>query len=527
MLEVFYKIYFKLAAIRPLGAIDLTIRRWFGILFNDAASRSQLKIIRTLAEFRQSAIDQIIRFASISHDQYPCIDIVVAADAQISTVAEVLAGLKQQSYPGNKISLTVLLFESQPADEIPPLPECFLQARYLTVASSNSSTAMTAAVSGHDAPYMLFLTSLLKLEKHSLEEVMSSCISSPTDVGLWEISPTLSTRTGYYDPVSLDISSSGFECVVIRRKSFDAVKGFDEQLPAAEQGRDFSLRLRENGFRLKNIGLTELFKQIARSKILPVKGNHEIPLGSAIESESPDPVDGPKVTIIIRTFSGRDHWLRESVCSVVNQTFANIELIVVEDGSTEHKAFLRAVSASMREGHTLKYLTQKKAGKSQAGNLGLASAEGDYIGFLDDDDLLFANHVELLLKAVLQDSMAVGAYSQAWEVQTSVESGQVYDEEHFEVPEINRQVFSRKALEKHNFLPIQSVLFERSLYEEYGGFETDRVFLEDWELWLRYTQDAGFAYLPHITSIYRTPADPYERIARVSHSSRRSVGYKA
>ena len=56
-----------------------------------------------------------------------------------------------------------------------------------------------------------------------------------------------------------------------------------------------------------------------------------------------------------------------------------------------------------------------------------------------------------------------------------------------------------------NYLPIQSVMFEKSLYEEHGGFKEDLSVLEDWDLWLRYSLSENFLFIPQMTSVYYTP----------------------
>jgi hypothetical protein len=58
------------------------------------------------------------------------------------------------------------------------------------------------------------------------------------------------------------------------------------------------------------------------------------------------------------------------------------------------------------------------------------------------------------------------------------------------------------------------LLFQRSLYLERGGFETDMSHLEDWNLWLRYGYGNTFTYVAKTTSLFRTPADPSVRLER-------------
>ena len=76
--------------------------------------------------------------------------------------------------------------------------------------------------------------------------------------------------------------------------------------------------------------------------------------------------------------------------------------------------------------------------------------------------------------------------------------------------------FSAKALQKQNFLPIQSVLFKRELFNRFGGFDEDIDFLEDWNLWYRYAQAGDFLHVAKTTSMYRVPGDQVFRAARES-----------
>jgi hypothetical protein len=69
-----------------------------------------------------------------------------------------------------------------------------------------------------------------------------------------------------------------------------------------------------------------------------------------------------------------------------------------------------------------------------------------------------------------------------------------------------RQPFSRTLLWHHNFMPIQTVLFQRKLYETYGGFDPELDNLEDWNLWVRYSLKHDFLMVPKVTSLYRVPA---------------------
>ncbi len=214
----------------------------------------------------------------------------------------------------------------------------------------------------------------------------------------------------------------------------------------------------------------------------------------------------PLVSVITRTYRGRENFLRQALLSVAHQTYPSVEHIVVEDGGESMREVVDEISKAT--GKPVSYHALDKIGRSAAGNAGLHAATGRWCLFLDDDDLLFADHVEALANALLCHENAKAAYSLSWEVVTSVAADGHYEEMSYEIPAVFRQEFDREVLLHHNFMPIQSVLFERSLYLERGGFDGDLDYLEDWTLWVRYAQGNRFEYVPKVTSMFRTPADP-------------------
>ena len=144
----------------------------------------------------------------------------------------------------------------------------------------------------------------------------------------------------------------------------------------------------------------------------------------------------------------------------------------------------------------------------------MAAATGQLCCFLDDDDLFYADHLEVLVHAWLSNQKLGAVYSLAYEVRTEVISEEPWVYKDVLHNLINRQVFNRGIMWHHNYLPIQSVLFQRQLYLDNGGFDLSLENLEDWNLWVRYSLKHDFLLIPKVTSLYRVPNDVDKALQR-------------
>lgn len=223
---------------------------------------------------------------------------------------------------------------------------------------------------------------------------------------------------------------------------------------------------------------------------------------------------GPLVTIITRTYDapGRDQFLRQAGCSIINQTYRDIEWIVVQDGGDSLRATAESVAAEV-PWIKLHFLALPKNGRSSAGNAGLEVANGTFCMFLDDDDLLYADHVEVLVGELLRKPLAAAAYALATEIHSDCHHG-LCNEIDYINPGLFHQDWNYEVLLDHNFIPIQSLLFRRDLYITRGGFDVSLDHLEDWNLWLRYGHANKFIFIPKTTSLFRTPASREIRVDR-------------
>jgi len=217
----------------------------------------------------------------------------------------------------------------------------------------------------------------------------------------------------------------------------------------------------------------------------------------------------PLVSILIRT-CGRPAWLEQALASCAAQTHRPLEVVVVEGGTSASRAMVESFAGRLDVRY---HATGRDTGRAENGNIALALARGEWLNFLDDDDVLFADHVEVLLDAARASGLPA-AYGLAWEARTRVIDRASARYEEVELATRHRQPFDRMTLWHHNYLPIQSVLFHRRLYERHGGFEEGMEQLEDWNLWTRYTLEDDFAMVPKTTSKYRVPHDADEAAQR-------------
>ncbi|MBC8176313.1 MAG: PIG-L family deacetylase [Deltaproteobacteria bacterium] len=197
------------------------------------------------------------------------------------------------------------------------------------------------------------------------------------------------------------------------------------------------------------------------------------------------PAQDKKVSVVIRT-RNRPEALRQAVESVLAQTWRGIEIIVVNDGTSETTIPFSEIPIRILR-------TEDRANRSHAANLGWKQSQGSMVAFLDDDDLYTRHHIETLLLALSRNPWCSIAYS-----------GVIEENENGLQNFISLHPMDLSHLLKENFLPIHSVLIRREALEAVGGFDENLEMFEDWDLWLRLAlANYGFIPVKAWTAIYR------------------------
>jgi glycosyltransferase involved in cell wall biosynthesis len=200
----------------------------------------------------------------------------------------------------------------------------------------------------------------------------------------------------------------------------------------------------------------------------------------------------PLVSVIIPAFNS-EKTIQETIESVLNQTFSNFELIIINDGSQD--ATLDIIN-SIKDSR-LKVFSYANTGVAASRNRGFAQAVGEFISFLDADDLWTPDKLEAQLKALQENSQVAVAYS--WVDHIDESSKFLRPSSH---NTLNGNVYT--ALLQGNILANGSnALIRAQALKAVGSFNSSFTPAEDWDLYLRLASLYHFVAVPSPQVLYR------------------------
>lgn len=213
------------------------------------------------------------------------------------------------------------------------------------------------------------------------------------------------------------------------------------------------------------------------------------------------PMSSPRVSVIIPVYN-RARLVREAVESVRAQTIPDLELIVVDDGSTDDTpAVLAELAAAPPDGRLTVRRIAHDGHPGAVRNRGAERARGRYLAFLDADDLWRPQKVERQLALHGRGTAgATGAPRISHTRELWLRNGREISQRGMNHAR-EGDVFA-DALGKCTIGP-STVILERRLFEESGGFREDLEIAEDYELWLRITAREQVAYLDEPLTVKR------------------------
>lgn len=186
----------------------------------------------------------------------------------------------------------------------------------------------------------------------------------------------------------------------------------------------------------------------------------------------------PRVSVIIPTYN-RAALLREAIQSVLDQTFADFEIIVVDDGSRDETV---SVVAGMGDSR-VRYVYQVNAGRAAARNHGLSLAQGEFVAFLDDDDMFLPNKLTDQV-AELERRPDCGLVVGGWRL-VDVDGSLMWD-----VPPRHHVALGLTHWLHDCHFIVHAPLVRHDWLRRTNGFDKELEPAEDWGLWL-YLAHAG------------------------------------
>lgn len=199
----------------------------------------------------------------------------------------------------------------------------------------------------------------------------------------------------------------------------------------------------------------------------------------------------PLVSVIVPTYN-RPQQIVETIDSIIEQTYKNIEIIVVNDAGPD----IESVISQFKDRCNIEYLRHtENRGLAATRNTGIQAANGKYIAYLDDDDIYYPEHIEKLVNFLETTDYKV-VYTDANRAHQQLH-GDNYIVTHKDVPYSSD--FDRDGILTGNRFPVLCVMHEKSCIDEVGGFDEFLRAHEDWDLWIRMSREFNFGHIKEVT----------------------------
>jgi glycosyltransferase involved in cell wall biosynthesis len=202
----------------------------------------------------------------------------------------------------------------------------------------------------------------------------------------------------------------------------------------------------------------------------------------------------PQVSVIIPSCN-RAKLLPAAIRSVLDQTFQDFELIVVDDASGDETA---DVVWSFHDERIKFFRHEAQKGGAAARNTGIVNSQSDYIAFLDDDDEWFPEKLGRQVAALKESNPAVGAIYTGYDA-VDISSGEVKARK---IP-VHKGDLSSLLLRSNCIGSTSSVLMRRKCFEDVGMFDESLPSFQDYDLWIRLSRVYQFDYVGECLLTYR------------------------
>jgi glycosyltransferase involved in cell wall biosynthesis len=221
----------------------------------------------------------------------------------------------------------------------------------------------------------------------------------------------------------------------------------------------------------------------------------------------------PNVSVIIPTYN-REKFIGPAIQSVLDQTYQDFEVIVVDDGSTDE-----TLNVVKQFSEKVRYIYQPNKGRSHARNKGLSLAKGQFVAFLDSDDLYLHEKLRLQVDFMKQHKEFGMVYTSAY----CIDEDGVPLQARYEA-DVSGWIYKHIAFFVPVTIALPTVMVRREIFESAGSFDEEMDRFEDTDMWRRISKKCQIGAMPEFTCRLRThmdnalaTQDPYKIFRALEH----------
>jgi glycosyltransferase involved in cell wall biosynthesis len=249
----------------------------------------------------------------------------------------------------------------------------------------------------------------------------------------------------------------------------------------------------------------------AEAALVPAPAGHP---SAACDPLPPSPA--PRISVIVPLYNAQrssETYLRQALDSVAGQLYREFELILVDDGSTDDTAAVAAAFVAAHPELEITTLHQANAGQSSARNLGASHAKGDWLAFLDQDDIWRPGRLWIVVPYLTEDVDLVYTDADTIDAQGRIALRALHRDHG--AGGVHPKLRLEDAIYRDAFVMPGVTTVRRSLFEQLGGFDERLSGYEDDDFFVRAVQAGRVGYVPVSTLLWRMYDASYSQSQRM------------
>ncbi|MDP2654674.1 MAG: glycosyltransferase [Candidatus Omnitrophota bacterium] len=224
-------------------------------------------------------------------------------------------------------------------------------------------------------------------------------------------------------------------------------------------------------------------------------------LSKEFKYKFPERLLDDEITVSVIMPANRDSQeIKEAIQSVLNQTFKDFELIVINDGGPQE---IQKIVESFHSNKIQYFCLDERSGPGAARNLGILKARGKYLAYLDDDDVYYPHHLEALVGLLRESQFKLGYTNMVFCI-GSLDQGRFKSKRMGPVWDVP---FDRGTMVSRPYMGTNTILHEKGILREVGLFNEKLRPGQDEDLWIRCAGRYDFKHISCCTSEYRIKDD--------------------